>query len=78
MDPCDPVEIAVIFLRYPSNAAPEWQARSLRGRSRELVVACPLEGLVRRFPVVSFVKIMSMHRIDLNPVLLIVRSASYQ
>ncbi len=30
------------------NAAPEWQARSLVGRSRELVVACPLEGLVRR------------------------------
>jgi hypothetical protein len=32
----------------PSNAAPEWQAGSLRWRSGELLVACPLEGLVRR------------------------------
>jgi hypothetical protein len=32
----------------PSNAAPEWQAHTLRWRSRELAVACPLEGLVRR------------------------------
>jgi hypothetical protein len=31
----------------PSNAAPEWQAGSIGWRSRELVVACPLEGLVR-------------------------------
>ena len=31
-----------------SNAAPEWQAESLRCRSRELAVACPLEGLVGR------------------------------
>ena len=31
----------------PSNAAPEWQAWSFRGRSKVLVVACPLEGLVR-------------------------------
>ena len=31
------------------NAAPEWQARSLGWRSRELEVACPLEGLVRGF-----------------------------
>ena len=30
------------------NAAPEWQAESLRCRSRELAVACPLEGLVGR------------------------------
>ena len=30
-----------------SNAAPEWQARRLGWRCRELVVACPLEGLVR-------------------------------
>jgi hypothetical protein len=29
------------------NAAPEWQARILRWRSREIMVACPLEGLVR-------------------------------
>ena len=28
------------------NAAPEWQARCLGWLSRELVVACPLEGLV--------------------------------
>ena len=32
----------------PPNAAPEWQAGSMRGRSRELVVTCPLEGLVRQ------------------------------
>ena len=31
----------------PWNAALEWQAGSLRWRSRELMVACPLEGLVR-------------------------------
>ncbi len=31
-----------------ANAAPEWQAGSLRGRSKEVVAACPLEGLVRR------------------------------
>ena len=30
----------------PSNAAPEWQAGSMGWRRRELVVACPLEGLV--------------------------------
>ncbi len=29
------------------NAAPEWQADSLRWRSREIMEACPLEGLVR-------------------------------
>jgi hypothetical protein len=28
------------------NAAPDWQAGRLRRHSRELVVACPLEGLV--------------------------------
>ena len=37
-----------IILSCPANAAPEWQAGSLRWRSRELVAACPLEGLVRR------------------------------
>jgi hypothetical protein len=31
----------------PHNAAPEWQAKSLALRSKELLVACPLEGLVR-------------------------------
>jgi hypothetical protein len=30
------------------NAAPEWQAGSLEWRSRELMAACPLEGLVGR------------------------------
>jgi hypothetical protein len=30
-----------------ANAALEWQAGSLRWRSGELLVACPLEGLVR-------------------------------
>ena len=32
----------------PQNAALEWQAESMRWHSKELVVACPLEGLVRR------------------------------
>jgi hypothetical protein len=36
-----------IFPKMP-NAAPEWQAGKLGWYSRELVVACPLEGLVRR------------------------------
>jgi hypothetical protein len=36
------------FASIPPNAAPEWQARSLGWRSKELMVACPLEGLVRR------------------------------
>ena len=31
-----------------ANAAPEWQAGSLGWRSRGLMEACPLEGLVRR------------------------------
>ncbi len=31
------------------NAAPEWQARNLGWRSRLLLVACPLKGLVRRY-----------------------------
>jgi hypothetical protein len=31
----------------PYNAAPEWQAGSQGWRSRSLVEACPLEGLVR-------------------------------
>jgi hypothetical protein len=35
-----------IFIN-PPNAVPEWQAGSLRRRGGELVVACPLEGLVR-------------------------------
>ncbi len=30
----------------PSNAGPEWQARSLGWRSRELLAAYPLKGLV--------------------------------
>jgi hypothetical protein len=33
---------------YPSNAALEWQARCMGWHSRGLVVACPLEGLVRQ------------------------------
>ena len=39
----------------PPNAAPEWQAQSLWWRSREIMVACPLEGLVRSvaFPQVT-------------------------
>jgi hypothetical protein len=28
------------------NAAPEWQAESFGRRSRKLLVACPLQGLV--------------------------------
>ena len=31
----------------PPNAALEWQAKSLGWRSRKLIEACPLEGLVR-------------------------------
>jgi hypothetical protein len=31
-----------------SNAAPEWQAKGLGRRRREVMGACPLEGLVRR------------------------------
>ena len=34
-------------LRSAANAAPEWQARGLGWRSRALVEACPLKGLVR-------------------------------
>jgi hypothetical protein len=30
----------------PSSAAPEWQAKILGWRSRNMQVACPLEGLV--------------------------------
>jgi hypothetical protein len=30
------------------NAAPEWQAKSLGCRSKEVLAACPLEGIVRR------------------------------
>lgn len=30
----------------PSNAAPEWQARSARRPNMDVKVACPLEGLV--------------------------------
>ena len=32
-----------------ANAAPEWQAGRLGRRSSGLMVACPLEGLVRRY-----------------------------
>ena len=44
-------EFRILSLRpyyTPSNAAPEWQAMCVGRRNRELVVACPLEGLVRR------------------------------
>ena len=33
------------------NAAPEWQAGGLWGKSRQLLEACPLEGLVRRLQI---------------------------
>ena len=33
-----------------TNAAPEWQAESLRRCSRQFAVACPLQGLVGRPP----------------------------
>ena len=32
-----------------ANAGHDWQARSVRWHSREMVVACPLDGLVSRF-----------------------------
>ena len=31
----------------PPNAAPEWQAKCIGSRSRELMGACPLKGFVR-------------------------------
>ena len=37
----------ITLVNVPSNAAPEWQAGRLGWLSRELVGACPLEGLVR-------------------------------
>ncbi len=43
------VRLAVNGLLDTDNAAPEWQATSLGLRSRYLVVACPFEGLVRRW-----------------------------
>jgi hypothetical protein len=39
--------IDVLLVQRWLNAAPEWQALSMRLRSREIVMACPLEGLVR-------------------------------
>ena len=36
------------MLSFYVQAAPEWQASSLGWRSREIMVACPLEGLVRQ------------------------------
>jgi len=42
---CNPCRVYM-----PPNAAPEWQAGSLRWRSRLHLGACPLEGLVRRSP----------------------------
>ena len=42
--------IGSAWLRHSPNAAPEWQAGRLGWRSKELVVACPLEGLVRHRP----------------------------
>jgi hypothetical protein len=39
------VQIVCLWPLGPPNAAPEWQAGSV-GQSRELVEACPLEGLV--------------------------------
>jgi hypothetical protein len=35
------------------NAAPEWQAMNLRWPGGELVVACPLKGLVRSAQILS-------------------------
>lgn len=42
---------SIDFASDPSNAAPEWQARNLGWQSRERMVACPLEELVRRVAV---------------------------
>lgn len=40
---------SLVTVTQSSNAAPEWQARSLWWRSIELMVACPLKGLVSHF-----------------------------
>ena len=47
--------ITIPLMRYfiglahcQSNAALEWQARSIRLRCRDLMAACPLEGDVRQ------------------------------
>ena len=39
--------LVMVVCSNTSNAAPEWQARSIGRCSRELTVACPLERLVR-------------------------------
>ena len=44
----DPARLALM-----PNAAPEWQAMSLRWPDGELVVACPLKGLVRSAQILS-------------------------
>jgi hypothetical protein len=41
----DPARLALM-----PNAAPEWQAGGLWGKSSQLLEACPLEGLVRPWP----------------------------
>jgi len=43
----------VMLNRNLSNAAPEWQAMNLRWPGGELVVACPLKGLVRSAQILS-------------------------
>ena len=45
-----------------SNAAPEWQAMSLGWHSRELMVACPLEGLFEVAPLLE-----NSHSVKNNP-----------
>ena len=39
---------ALLSTSTPANAAPEWQARSLRRRNRDELEACSLEGPVSR------------------------------
>ena len=39
--------MGIAVVRETPNAALEWQASSLGWRSRELMAACPLKGLVR-------------------------------
>ena len=41
------------------NAALEWQARSLKWRSREMEAACPFEGLVMHYAVTFLIRLIS-------------------
>ena len=54
VDEVDPEPLRHQVIEIPPIADLEWQARSLRRRSRMLMAACPLEGLVRRIGIGFF------------------------